>query len=58
MNAGDYKLIPGRTQRDDPGRVLAYEPLGNHGGKGGHVLFVSGAVKWCVPKEYVNLKTN
>jgi hypothetical protein len=56
--SSDYMLVPGRTERDHPDSVLAYEPLGNHGGQGGHVLFVNGAVKWCTQNEYATLNTH
>lgn len=42
----DYRLIPGRTTNDPPGTVPAIEPLANHEGTGGNVLFVDGRGQW------------
>jgi prepilin-type processing-associated H-X9-DG protein len=42
----DYRLLPGRTTNDPPGRILALEPLGNHGSAGANVLFVDGGTQW------------
>jgi prepilin-type processing-associated H-X9-DG protein len=42
----DYRLIQGRTTNDPPGTVLAIEPLANHEGTGGNVLFVDGSGQW------------
>jgi len=42
----DYRLLPGRTTNDPPDRILALEPLGNHGSAGANVLFVDGATQW------------
>ena len=47
-----FDYIPGRTIYDDPRTVLAYEPLGNHGGTGANVLRVDGSVKWMKKQEY------
>jgi prepilin-type processing-associated H-X9-DG protein len=42
----DYRLLPGRTTNDPPDRVLAVEPLANHGSSGANVLFVDGSCEW------------
>ena len=46
-----FRLIPGRMKSDPANTVLAFEPLVNHSGRGGNVLFV-GALRWCTPEEY------
>ena len=48
----DYILIPGKTKNDPATTVLIYEPLSNHGGKGGHVMYVNGFIKWYRSEEY------
>lgn len=47
-----YVLIPGRRKADTVASILAFEPLRNHGNRGGHILFTSGEVKWCWPEQY------
>jgi hypothetical protein len=42
----DYRLLPGRSTNDPPDRILALEPLGNHGSVGANVLFVDGGTQW------------
>ena len=42
----DYRLLPGRSTNDPPDRILALEPLGNHGSAGANVLFVDGSTQW------------
>ena len=42
----DYRLLPGRTTNDPPDRILALEPLANHGSDGANVLFVDGSTQW------------
>ena len=42
----DYRLLPGRSTNDSPDRILAIEPLGNHGSVGANVLFVDGGTQW------------
>jgi prepilin-type processing-associated H-X9-DG protein len=42
----DYRLLPGRSTNDPPDRILALEPLANHGSAGANVLFVDGGTQW------------
>jgi hypothetical protein len=42
----DYRLLPGRSTNDPPERILALEPLGNHGSLGANVLFIDGGTQW------------
>lgn len=50
---GGYVYIAGRTRKDDPNAILAYEPLGNHKkNPGGNVLLVSGVVRWLDEKQH------
>ena len=42
----DYRLLPGRSTNDPGDRILAIEPLGNHGSSGANVLFVDGSCQW------------
>ncbi len=42
----DYRLLPERSTNDSPIRILAIEPLGNHGSAGANVLFVDGGTQW------------
>jgi prepilin-type processing-associated H-X9-DG protein len=42
----DYRLLSGRTTNDPSDRILALEPLGNHGSAGANVLFVDGGTQW------------
>jgi prepilin-type processing-associated H-X9-DG protein len=44
-----FVYVDGPRGIRDPRDVLAYEPPEYHGGKGGNVLFVDGAVKWLTP---------
>ncbi len=39
----------------DPSMVLAYEPLSNHGGTGGNILFHDGHVMFHRPPSYLRL---
>lgn len=41
-----FVYLPGRTPHDPPETLLAYEPLSNHRGQGGNLLFVDGSVMW------------
>ena len=51
----DYVLVGGVTERDLPSTILIYEPLANHGGRGGHIVFANGTIKWCSPADYASL---
>lgn len=42
----DYRLLPGRSTNDPSDRILALEPLNNHGSAGANVLFVDGSTQW------------
>ena len=51
----DYVLVPNVREDSPDTMVLAFEPLSNHRGRGAHVLFVSGIVRWCKPEEHSQL---
>jgi len=42
----DYRLLQGRTTNDPADRILAIEPLGNHGSAGANLLLVDGSTQW------------
>jgi len=42
----DYRVLSGRNTNDSPDRILAVEPLSNHGAAGANVLFVDGRTQW------------
>jgi hypothetical protein len=41
-----YVYVPNMRNTDDPGNVLVYDPLENHGGEGACVAYVDGHAKW------------
>lgn len=47
-----YKYIGGQTMKCDMRNVVAYEPLSNHNGEGGSVLFLDGHVEFVRPPRY------
>jgi prepilin-type processing-associated H-X9-DG protein len=42
----NYRYIPGWSNTDRPDRPIIYEPIENHGGEGGNVLFIDGHVEF------------
>lgn len=44
-NGFSYTYIPVQSRRSDSGDILVYEPLTNHGGQSGNVVFVGGRVE-------------
>ena len=50
----DFIIVPGLTEDSPPDAVFAYEPLDNHSGRGGNVLFANGAVEWMGPTEHAH----
>lgn len=56
----DYVYIRGLSPNDDPGWPMAFEPLTNHGGAGGHFLYTDGHVEFRRPvghaKELVQFR--
>jgi hypothetical protein len=51
----DYVLVPNRSQSDPFDAVLAFTKPDCYPGKGGNVLTVDGAVRWCDLPEYDEL---
>jgi prepilin-type processing-associated H-X9-DG protein len=49
-----YVYIAGQTTDDDPENVLMYEPLGNHEGPGGNVLFADTHAEFLKEPGYTN----
>lgn len=49
-----YIYVRNLTNDDDPRRVVAYEPLGNHA-NGGHIAFLDGHVRWHPKVEHLRL---
>jgi len=48
----DYTLVPNRSQADPMSAVLAFSKPECYPNKGGNVLRVDGAVRWCDIEEY------
>jgi len=46
----NYRYVPGWSTNDRPDRPIIYEPIENHGGEGGSVLFIDGHVEF-VPQS-------
>jgi prepilin-type processing-associated H-X9-DG protein len=46
----NYRYIPGWSNNDRPDRPIIYEPIENHGGEGGNVLFIDSHVEF-VPES-------
>jgi prepilin-type processing-associated H-X9-DG protein len=47
----DYVYVPG-CKADDTVAIVAFENPGNHGGKGGNVLYSDGSVAWMNTEEF------
>lgn len=48
----DYVYVLSRDQNEAIGKIAAYCPTANHGGKGGEILFFDGQVKWFSAMEF------
>lgn len=54
MEWTDYVYIPGATTSSPPGRVLAYQPPGQHPKSlGANILFVDGHVEWVDMRGFI-----
>jgi prepilin-type processing-associated H-X9-DG protein len=51
----DYILVPNRSEGDPGDAVLVFEKPGCHSGRGGNILTVDGAVRWCRLEDYERL---
>jgi len=48
-----YVYVPGYGVNSNPRQVLIYEPLGNHNGEGGNILYVDGSVRFVKQPAYL-----
>ena len=48
----EFVLVPGLSTNHPGDTVLAYEPLSNHGGHGGNVVFCDASFRWLNSQEH------